>query len=85
MWRTFLDDTPFYRKFVDFTPARGIEVGLYTDAAGAQHLGFGCYCRGRWMAEVWPEGLFSQRDTPPSIAFLELFAVVLAVAQWSHE
>ena len=52
---------------------------LRTDASGAMRLGFGAIFRSHYIYARWPIGFFKQRQ--PSIALLELLAVVIAHGQ----
>ena len=54
---------------------------LKTDASGTMCLGFGALFRNHFLYSRWPVGFFKKRT--PSIALLELFAVVVAVDTWS--
>ncbi|XP_078500441.1 uncharacterized protein LOC144755420 [Lissotriton helveticus] len=56
------------------------EVQIFSDAAGSD--GFGLYWQGRWCAEKWPE---QWRDGGRSIAFLELFPVLVALTLWGQD
>ena len=52
-------------------------LSLFTDAAAS--VGFGAYFQGKWIQGHWPSEL--ARD-PPSIAFLELFPLYIALLCW---
>ncbi|KAJ1217678.1 hypothetical protein NDU88_005271 [Pleurodeles waltl] len=56
------------------------DVQLFSDAAGS--TGFGLYWEGRWCAEEWPN---EWKNGGRSIAFLELFPLIVAVCLWGTE
>ena len=83
-WVTFLtSETLESDRQVPFVRQLGQVDGpqLITDSAGSEKLGYGCIFRSRYMYARWPLGFFRQRK--PSIALLELFAVVIAVDCWA--
>ena len=53
-------------------------IQLFTDAAAS--IGFGAYFNGKWVQGRWPEDVLRN---PPSIAFLEMFPLVVAVLCWA--
>ena len=53
---------------------------LYTDSAGSIHLGLGAAYRDRYLVACWPLCFFKKHT--PSIALLELIAVVVAIETW---
>ncbi|KAJ1216641.1 hypothetical protein NDU88_004242 [Pleurodeles waltl] len=74
MWATFLDSF----NGIPLKVWRDCEwdVQLFSDAAGS--TGFGLYWKSRWFAEEWKNG-------GRSIAFLELFPLIVAVCLWGTE
>ncbi|XP_078503741.1 uncharacterized protein LOC144762432 [Lissotriton helveticus] len=56
------------------------QVQLFTDASGAH--GFGIFWEGRWCAAGWPA---HWKDQGRSIAFLELFPLLVALHLWGDE
>ena len=52
-------------------------IKLFTDAAGS--IGYGAYFNGKWVHGVWPDDVL---QNPPSIAFLEMFPLVIATLCW---
>ena len=76
-WHQFLVDwhgVNFW-LFPGNTPTAGVEVS--SDAAGS--LGFGVYLEGMWFTGSW---MPSQREQ--SIAYKELFPVVVSAHVWGH-
>ena len=54
------------------------DLVVTSDASGS--LGFGTYFRGEWFSGSWTTSIASQ-----SIAYKELFPVVIAVYLWSPQ
>ena len=83
MWLTFLtgDQQALCRPFVDLKVFDTSEtLDFYTDSSACETLGFGCIFRSRWMFGQWEPGFI--RECNPSIAYLELAALVMAVLTW---
>ena len=81
VWRAFLT-TPecLYRPFMEAVALNAIEIDMYSDASGNFKLGFGAYCGPEWVYGQWDEGFCNQ--VTPSIEYLELFALLVAVMKW---
>ena len=81
VWRNFLR-TPdsFYRPFIESVALNAAEIDMYSDASGNYLLGFGAYCGPEWIYGNW-DTEFCERHRP-SIEYLELFAVTVAVLNW---
>ena len=81
VWKSFLA-TPdsLYRPFMEAVSLDATEIDMCSDASGNFKLGFGSYCG--------PEWTYAQLDyafcdkAKPSIEYLELFAVLVAVLNW---
>ena len=56
------------------------DIQLFTDASGG--IGFGGYFHGRWFQGRWPG---ERSESRKSIAWMEFFPIVVAVAVWGHE
>ena len=81
MWIQFLNHPAiFSRPFLDFSQIGADVLNFYTDAAKTE--GFGGYCDGSWMFGTWDPYFITQAN--PSISFLELYAVTVAVIAWIH-
>ena len=79
-WQHFLPAWPGVALFLEPGWARAIDLNLFTDAAGA--IGFGGYFQGAWFNGRWQTN--QTLDTPGiSIAWQELYAIVLAAAVWT--
>ena len=80
MWKKFIEAEGHSRdRVVPFLQMVGSNRGveLFTDASGSSLLGAGFIFESFWGFCRWPVGFF--REKTPSIALLELAAVVLAV------
>ena len=79
MWIAFLTDFNGRAMFLDASWVTNSTFELYTDAA--RTIGFGCYFQGHWTQGHWPiEGEIQCR----SIAWLELFPLVVALELWGN-
>jgi hypothetical protein len=65
----------------DWTAAA--DLGVHTDGAGAS--GFGGICGPSWFAQAWKPCHCIRKETGISIAWQELFAIVVAAALWGSE
>ena len=82
MWAQFLQhETAFARPFMDFSSViLAEEIDMFSDASKNSRLGAGGVCQGSWFAVQWDRSFMDQHD--PSIAYLELFAVTVAIKLW---
>ena len=87
VWKFFLNNSTsslLCRPFVDVEAmSYATELGFTSDAAASEKLGFGCVYGNRFCYGKWPE-LFIKTQNP-SIQFLELFGLVVAVFNWSEQ
>ena len=87
VWELFLmnkEISTLCRPFLDvdiFKTSK--ELDFTTDAAAGEHLGAGCVFGTSWTSLRWPSG-FMRQVPKPSIEFLELYALVMAVYIWSE-
>ncbi|VDI21925.1 Hypothetical predicted protein [Mytilus galloprovincialis] len=81
-WYSFLVNWNGINMFYDsdYTSVRDIE--LYTDAAST--IGYGGYFKGKWFCSPWPDDLNSPCEKKFSMAFLELYPIVVAAILWGH-
>ncbi|KAJ1103650.1 hypothetical protein NDU88_001071 [Pleurodeles waltl] len=77
MWCIFLES--FNGIPIRAWPLCEWDVQIYSDASGAS--GFGIYWQGKFCVEEWPP---AWRAGGRSIAFLELFPLVVAVCVWGQ-
>ena len=78
MWKKFIQEYGGWTTIL--TPDTPV-VHVFTDAATTPHLGWGAWWDTAWMWDQWDAKFMRQQQ--PSIDFLELFAVLVAVYAWS--
>ncbi len=66
--------------FLDKEPTAACDLHLFTDASGT--LGFAGYFQGEWFASPWDAKLLASISTDISIAFQELYPIVVAAVLW---
>ena len=80
-WRFFLTQPDiFYRQFIQPQVHTAQELDMYSDALQNFKLGFGAYCGPEWTFGQWDEEFCQKYE--PSIEYLELFGVAVAVINW---
>ncbi len=77
MWLVFLRQYNGVSIIPDQRWLGAEDIELYTDASGG--IGFGGYLQGEWFQGKWPQNL---NQGQRSIAWLELFPIVVAVVLW---
>lgn len=83
MWHYLLHHWNGVSLFLESETTSADALELYTDASGS--LGFGGYFRGQWFYGAWPEELVNNLSTDNlSIAFKELYPIVVAAMLWGH-
>ena len=84
MWLEFLNHPSVYsRSFIDFSNTLcAHEIYMYTDASRNFKLGAGGVCQRSWFMIQWDPVFMEQHQ--PSIEYLELYAVVVAVVNWIY-
>jgi hypothetical protein len=80
MWQYLLANWNEITFFLDNHVTKAHDMHLYTDAAGS--TGFGGYFQDQWFNGAWPDDLKSQNNSEISIAFQELYPVVIAALLW---
>ena len=85
LWQTFLQHPSIYaRKFIDIdNTINSIDVDFFTDASANPNLGCGGICGTEWFILQWNEKIIKQLK--PSINYLELYALTIAVINWIHK
>ena len=85
MWKCFLNHSSAYsRDFADFdTSIVSEEISMYSDASANKKLGCGGYSENQWFILQWEESFIETFN--PSINYLELYAVTIAVFLWLHK
>ena len=84
-WLTFLNHPSIYnRKFIDIDDeTKNQEVSFFTDASANKDLGCGGYSDQEWYIMQWDDNFIKKFN--PSINYLELYAVTIAVINWLHK
>ena len=82
MWKLFMEHpSVFSRPFVQFDKTwLAIEINMYTDASGS--IGAGGFNERQWFTLKWDPAFLSKYK--PSISYLELYAVTIAITKWVH-
>ena len=87
VWRIFLSmDTTsvVLRPLIDlYQESTSVEMDFYSDSSASESLGFGVVFGRHWMFGAWPPQFI--RTFKPSIAYLELFALVAGILAWETE
>lgn len=83
MWLQFLSDWNGINLFYEKTLTQSADMMLYTDSSST--IGFGGYYQHRWFCDRWPANLPEISDTSLSMAFLELYPIVVAAILWGKE
>ena len=81
IWRRFLSDPLIYsRPFLDCFEQTAEDIDMYSDASESVSKGFGAYCGTAWTCMMWDKDWMVSCN--PSIEYLELYAVTVAVLIW---
>ena len=85
MWQAFLENPNiFARPFLDLDDCiTSEEVDFYTDASANPELGCGGISQNDWFIMQWNEKFITKKK--PSINYLELYAVTVAISLWIHK
>ena len=78
VWQEFLQHFNGTAIFLEAEWMSSSTLSLFTDAAGSQ--GFGMYFQGQWGQHRWPPAFRNK-----SIAFLELFPIMVACVVWGAQ
>ena len=83
MWAHFLEHWNGISLFLDESETLAADMDLFTDASGT--IGFGGFFQGQWFSSAWPDDIDSLLDKDAiSIAFQELYPIVIAAILWGH-
>lgn len=82
MWEYLLKHWNGISLFVDDEPVSADSLHLYTDASGT--IGFGGYYQGQWFASPWSKVSLPVLEKRISIAFQELFPIVVSALLWGQ-
>lgn len=80
MWEYLLEHWNGVSLFIDEVPTAADDINLFTDASGT--LGFGGFYQGQWFHGTWPQDLLKSLGDELSIAFQELYPIVIAAILW---
>ena len=84
MWLTCLQEPQVYsREFIEFRHVLDVEdIDMYSDSSRNFDLGCGGICRSDYFWMQWDDYV---KEVQPSIEYLELYAVMVAVLLWIHK
>ena len=80
MWALFLEQWNGISFFLDNHETTAEDLQFFTDATPT---GFGGYFRGKWFWGKFDDNLIPE-DTKASMAFFELYPIVMASVLWGH-
>ena len=80
IWECGLDSSA---NGMDKEVTKAADYALYTDAAAT--VGYGGFFQNRWFQAVWPTELVLKDNKQLSMAFLELYPIVVAAMLWGSE
>ena len=88
VWKVFLDKASNVRlcwPFMDFnSQAKTYQsTSFHSDASKNKRLGIGPVFDNEWIQGLWPENFI--RGNNPSIEFLELYALMVAIIAWQDD
>ena len=87
VWKQFLQSNESQvvcRPMLDLSKhSTTIQLNFATDASACENLGWGGVFRDHWIFGIWPPHFI--KDKNPSIAYLELFALVTSVIAWEKK
>lgn len=81
-WHTFLLQWNGVSMFYDSEYTQASDMELFTDASSK--IGFGGYFNGKWFCSPWPDELQGPSESKFSMAFLELYPIVVSAILWGH-
>jgi hypothetical protein len=76
MWLSFLSKWNGVSMFYNQCKVNAESLNLFTDASST--IGYGGFFDGQWFCDRWPTELPSISDETLSMAFLELYPIVVA-------
>jgi hypothetical protein len=80
MWQYLLSHWNGISLFLENEPTTSADLDLFTDSSGT--IGFGGFHKGHWFFGVWPSNLKDIVQDTLSIAFQELYPIVVAAMLW---
>ena len=84
VWTQFLkaEDVHICHPFIDFSNPEGEILNFASRAAKSGKLGMGVVFGNNWICMSWGQSFITDMD--PSIEFLELYALTMALMTWSQ-
>ena len=82
MWLQFLERWNGVSLFYEPHITSSADMCLFTDAASTK--GYGGFYENKWFSEPWPSNLPIISEQSLSMAFLELYPIVVAALLWGH-
>ncbi|CAG2188986.1 unnamed protein product [Mytilus edulis] len=79
-WLRFLKNWNGINMFYNSTFISSYDMELYTDASST--IGFGGYFGGKWFYSSWPTEIKNITNSKHSMAFFELYPIVVAAVLW---
>lgn len=83
MWLEFLSSWNGISMFYDPCKVNADAIQLFPDASST--IGYGGYFEGHWFCDSWPVDLPQVIDETLSMAFLELYPIVVASILWGRQ
>ncbi|VDI60412.1 Hypothetical predicted protein [Mytilus galloprovincialis] len=83
LWHKFLDQWNGISFFIDDDIVNASDFDLYTDSAST--VGFGGYFKNRWFQALWPVEMKLDTELSLSMAYMELYLIVIAAIIWGDE
>ena len=82
MWHKFLSNWNGVSMFYDSGFTDACDMELYTDSS---LIGFGGVLQNQWFCSEWPMDLPSIKESDLSMAFHELYPIVVAALIWGKQ
>ena len=83
MWLHFLQNWNGISLFLDVDKSSADDMNLYTDASGT--IGYGGFFQGAWFCGSWSQSFLCNLSEKISIAFQELYPIVVAAILWGKQ
>ncbi|CAC5360218.1 unnamed protein product [Mytilus coruscus] len=83
MWFKFLSQWNGISFFISDNVINASDFHLFTDASSA--IAYGGYFKKRWFQGIWPDDFIRPDEESFSIAYLELYPIVISAILWGHE
>ncbi|CAG2197904.1 unnamed protein product [Mytilus edulis] len=84
MWFKFLSQWNGISFFISHNVINASDFHLFTDASSTILIGYGGYFRKRWFQGIWPDDFIRPNEESFSMAYLELYPIVISAILWGH-